>query len=299
MVFTINHHNMFGILNIENDSNNESDHYDSKSVNDLSNNIKSYVENTKVSTNTTFENSTVIQFIKNLNQDFRIDYSKPIDINKPIKNKVFNNKMTKFIVGSSYIDELRKKYSKTKSNIRRNTRPCINVIRKSPDMEYGVCYKENCKFAHSIDELKYTMCRFDRTCRFRNGKPIQDGYIDSDNKCKFRHFDETKSEWIDRIGCTLPNLPIKSDTKKTINHIITPKKPNIILTPWAPLKRSIENRNKMFKTKLITKELNFNDINVLENPDMRIISEPTDELDKNTIQRMLDYGIASKLKIIE
>lgn len=87
------------------------------------------------------------------------------------------------------------------------TRACNNVKRDSPDKEFGVCYRENCSFAHCLGELNDPMCGFDSTCRFRWGKPQRDGPVNAKAKCMFRHSDETREDWIKRTGRTLPDLP--------------------------------------------------------------------------------------------
>lgn len=67
------------------------------------------------------------------------------------------------------------------------------------DGNFGVCYKENCTFAHSLEEFQISICNFGSTCRFR--KSTKDKNLKS--VCKFRHPEETVSDWMDRTGTYL------------------------------------------------------------------------------------------------
>lgn len=120
------------------------------------------------------------------------------------------------------------------------TRVCNNVKRGSPAEEFGVCYRENCSFAHCLNELNDPMCGFDSTCRFRWGKQQRDGSMNTDAKCMFRHSDETRDDWIKRTGRTPPDLPETDD--KTRNHASRQKGDvktcveKVTQTPVAPKK---------------------------------------------------------------
>lgn len=151
------------------------------------------------------------------------------------KSRRQRKKNTKtFTIGSSYIDEKRRnnnhgrdqhrddprtaafakmgdKEAMAKSLTR--TRACKNVTNCQENGEYGVCYRDTCSFAHSLEELNDPMCGFDTTCRFRHGRPRRGGTVDSEGKCMFRHSDETREGWLKRTGRKLPSLP--STSKKT------------------------------------------------------------------------------------
>ena len=49
------------------------------------------------------------------------------------------------------------------------------------------CKRKMCTFAHTIEEFSPMMCNFDRRCRNRD-------------TCRFKHSDETKEEFIVRLG---------------------------------------------------------------------------------------------------
>lgn len=118
------------------------------------------------------------------------------------------------------------------------TRACNNVKRDSPDKEFGICYRENCSFAHCLGELNDPMCGFDSTCRFRWGKPQRDGTVNAKAKCMFRHSDETREDWIKRTGRTLPDLPETDEkTRKPTARKNTETKVQD-KTPVNPLKRA-------------------------------------------------------------
>ena len=84
------------------------------------------------------------------------------------------------------------------------TKPCNSVL--SDSGVYGVCYRKDCSFAHSLEELKYPICRFDVTCYNKN--------------CNFKHSDETDHQWMERTGYICPNLPLDSKlTHKQVNNL--------------------------------------------------------------------------------
>lgn len=91
------------------------------------------------------------------------------------------------------------------------TRACKNVTNRQENGEHGVCYRDTCSFAHSLDELNDPMCGFDATCRFRYGRPRRDGTVDAKGKCMFRHTNETREDWLKRTGRKLPALPQTSE----------------------------------------------------------------------------------------
>lgn len=75
------------------------------------------------------------------------------------------------------------------------TKLCISVSLGTPCK-----YIDNCKFAHSIEELKTTNCLFGERCSFvrknSEGKIVNN---DTDTVCHFVHPGETRQEYIDRI----------------------------------------------------------------------------------------------------
>jgi hypothetical protein len=106
------------------------------------------------------------------------------------------------------------------------TRACKNVKRDYVTKKFGICYRETCSFAHCLDELNDPMCGFDSTCRFRWGKPLHDGSIDTETKCIFRHSDETREDWSKRTMRIIPDLPVTAEKTRKITQ-----KKNLPSTP--------------------------------------------------------------------
>ena len=83
------------------------------------------------------------------------------------------------------------------------------------DEAFGVCYREYCTFAHSMEELNAPPCQFDENCRFKNGRLDQDtGKITPESECKFRHSSETITEWMKRARITPPNIPLTNEKSR-------------------------------------------------------------------------------------
>lgn len=83
------------------------------------------------------------------------------------------------------------------------TKPCQYVVRKEsgPDqlIEYGVCYREVCTFAHSLEELNAPVCAFGERCY----KQI---------RCTFWHPEaESRDDFYKRTNKPLPDLPATSE----------------------------------------------------------------------------------------
>ena len=78
------------------------------------------------------------------------------------------------------------------------TRPCKHVVDNKKDDKYGVCYREKCTFAHSLDELKLAECSFGDNCMFIEEK--LDFRTNRMKICMFKHPFETKDEYFQRTG---------------------------------------------------------------------------------------------------
>ena len=189
-----------------------------------------------------------------LNENYPVSGS--IGINEKINAENLSRKSkketTKFIVATSYDDAcwyssslLKEKRTQfisddsrskafakmeNKEEIAKNltgTKTCKNIQLTSTG-EFGVCYREKCTFAHSLEELNDPMCGFDDTCRHRLGKVQRDGTVDKTRKCMFRHSIETRDEWAKRTDRVIPNLPKTSEkTRKPVarTDMITVIKP--------------------------------------------------------------------------
>ena len=80
---------------------------------------------------------------------------------------------------------------------------------------FGICYRDHCTFAHSMDELQAPPCQFDDNCRFKNGRRnLATGDIIPDSECKFLHSTETIAEWMKRARITPPKIPTTSEKSR-------------------------------------------------------------------------------------
>ena len=95
----------------------------------------------------------------------------------------------------TYKDELREKYRDSRpvtENVK--TRMC-NSIDKNEVCRHG----EECRFAHSLEELVIRDCHFNDKCRFvriKSGKLVNDG----ENICRNKHPQESQDDFIRRTG---------------------------------------------------------------------------------------------------
>ena len=154
---------------------------------------------------------------------------------KSTKLKRYKNDNTRappvsFIVASSRIDELRAEHQsqyrmrtqterdrafarlENKEELSRSlqhTKACKHVTEeKDKTGRYGVCYREICTFAHSLEEFNDPLCSFGDECRhIRGRKDRRTGQFDETKKCMFRHPTETREEYHTRTGKILPDLP--------------------------------------------------------------------------------------------
>jgi hypothetical protein len=93
------------------------------------------------------------------------------------------------------------------------TRMCTTVD-KNENCRHG----ENCRFAHSLDELKISNCLFEQRCRFvrmSNGELINYG----EKVCSHKHPHETKDNFFTRTGL--------DRYKKSLNSVDQVSKPQV------------------------------------------------------------------------
>lgn len=99
------------------------------------------------------------------------------------------------------------------------TKLCKNIARSQgkPLGKYGVCKRDHCTFAHSLEELRIPDCAFGNECYRRNGtRDRNTGVIDRENKCNFKHPDENNEQYYKRTGKDLPDAPKTStETRPT------------------------------------------------------------------------------------
>ena len=98
----------------------------------------------------------------------------------------------------TYKDELREKYSESlaQSSVSENfkTRMCNSL-----DAEQPCFHGDECKFAHSLEELVTRDCNFKDKCRFvkiKSGKLVNEG----SNVCRNKHPQEDQDNFIKRTG---------------------------------------------------------------------------------------------------
>lgn len=110
------------------------------------------------------------------------------------------------------------------------TNPMTNPV-DGKDPEFGVCVRDYCTFAHSLEELEAPLCGFDGHCNRVNGRrdPKTKKKIPGTN-CRFRHSFETVSEWIGRANISMPPLP---DTNEHSRKPPTPTQSELSTSPQS------------------------------------------------------------------
>lgn len=89
------------------------------------------------------------------------------------------------------------------------TKPCKNVT------DYGICTRQACTFAHSLEEWVPPPCGFGRKCYRQSGKKdFNTGLVLPNTRCQFKHPDETTEEYFKRTDTSLPNLPQTSENTR-------------------------------------------------------------------------------------
>lgn len=92
------------------------------------------------------------------------------------------------------------------SNNLAGTKVCKFVARDQETGEFGVCYRDVCTFAHSLESLKDPMCAFGNKCYHLN----TEGRI----VCQFRHPFETRDDYMYRTYKQSPDLPETDETTR-------------------------------------------------------------------------------------
>lgn len=116
------------------------------------------------------------------------------------------------------------------------TRPCKFVTRIT-DQDgslgpHGVCTRNTCTFAHSLDELRLPICAFGRSCNKFHGVLDTNGKLNTTIKCQFYHPEiETPDAFYVRTGQEKPDLPLNSK----LSH--QPKSPESIERILSILKK--------------------------------------------------------------
>lgn len=104
-------------------------------------------------------------------------------------------KVTKLVIPlKTYKEELCERYEARPVQENLKTRMC-NSLDKNEVCRHG----ENCRFAHSLDELVIRDCHFKDRCylvKIKKGKLVNDGC----NCCRNKHPQESKDDFIERMG---------------------------------------------------------------------------------------------------
>lgn len=208
-----------------------------------------------------------------------------------MSNKRFPKKnATSFFVGTTYTDEKEREMEerlakwkpftfktiepKTETKNLEFTHPCQFVLRKTDENgnlgDYGVCYREKCTYAHSLEEYRIKKCLYENKCKR--------GY-----DCPYIHSYETKQEYYDRTGEMVPDLPeTNKDSRK-------PRKPFVKKSFIVDLKEEQDEEQ--------VKEVQVNEQQVKE--EQPVIEQPieTQSYDEPEINRTTGFDFFAAKKI--
>jgi len=135
---------------------------------------------------------------------------------------------TKIILGHrSYEDDLREKYPYYKQNSANAEKLAVSLIKSrmciSVDKNEKCQNGDNCRFAHSLDDLRISDCLFEQRCRFvrmSNGELINNG----EKVCLYKHPHENTNTFmlrtgLDRYKCTNQvSLSNMDSSKQLVTH---------------------------------------------------------------------------------
>lgn len=122
-----------------------------------------------------------------------------------VKSTTSASSSKKFVGRKMVLAEEKKEEPEKKENPMRCTKPCSYALTQD-DGKRGVCYRETCDYAHSLEEYRILPCAFGYSCRYRH------------KTCKFLHPRETKDDFFARTRLPKPDLP---DTSENVRR---PKK---------------------------------------------------------------------------
>ena len=134
------------------------------------------------------------------------------------------------------IDEKSKKIADNSFTIK------CKYVYKRKDGTWSCCKKmDQCKFAHSLQQLQFLKCNQDLNCTvFNNG-----GF------CMYKHSNETREDWIQRTKLFRPELPEKTITSYNSIDKITINIPKIKPNTSEPVTlKFIESLNQFICQKI-------------------------------------------------
>lgn len=205
---------------------------------------------------------------------------KNIQVDFPEINKLTISKKEQKLIVEQNISSQAENSAETTSNSSETrkiyrTQACRNVAKEGAEKGvFGVCWKESCTYAHSIEEFEVVPCSYGDDCYH-----LCEG---SQKICFFRHpFEKDIEEWFKRTRTYRPDLPLKTTTKtrnptlskpSSATKLLPATKPNSIglkvslatpktsSNPWQKSQDSAETKNKT------TQELNSTSDSETEEP---------------------------------
>lgn len=228
------------------------------------------------------------------------------------------NGQIKYVVHNKYISDSEKVMTEAFTNMSdkesiakklKCTKACNFALKNPVTGKYGTCFRSNCTFSHSLEELNDPMCEFDSVCRYKHGRYNKNGEFDVTSKCTFRHSTETREKWLERTEKTLPDLPktlSKSVEEKLLCNGYAKKN-----TPFTPLKRIVldipsdhvnpptEKVMKKESTEQVKKKLSKEHSEKSTEKSLNIIKVPSKELAEIAIKSAFENGVFNIQVIIE
>lgn len=101
---------------------------------------------------------------------------------------------------ASYLKRMKINLPEVRIYIPERSQPCKFVLENKP------CCNFDCTFAHTEDELSPNKCAFGNEC--------------NNDECKFKHPNETRKEYYDRINFVMPKFPPRVHLKSNERIII-------------------------------------------------------------------------------
>ena len=189
--------------------------------------------------------------------DLNVSTKKLKEINK--ENLATTTKVSTGVIVSQSADPRTRAFDmiSNKTNVGKTlvcTKACKAVTDFSTNEgEFGVCYRENCTFAHSLEELQAPACQFDNNCRFKNGRYDNKTWEYIPNtECKFRHTSETVPEWMKRAHISPPKLPEtnklsrKPIVKSVVKPVVKPVVKSVVKSVVKPeIRTKVEQQPKI------------------------------------------------------
>ena len=196
-----------------------------------------------------------------------------------------NNNMNKFSKNEREVEI---------NNIQRQNllriKPCHFVVRKDNN-KFGVCYREECSFAHSLNELNIPKCIFGDDCKKIYATwDYNLGINDSNKKCEFKHPFESNEEYFNRTKIRIPDLP------KTHEHSRKPMKDVKKEEVKKDVKKEVQVESSWGKP-LNTDKLKNQITETVNNYESKVETKPTDCVKIMVPKDFVEKAIESAIKM--